>query len=114
MALKDQKCVPCSGDMPPLSQEKEDELSGKLDGWELIREGTHRIRKEYKLDSFSEAIAFVREVGRLAEQQDHHPDIHVYYRKVVLEFTTHKINGLSENDFIMADKVDQLMLIGAG
>lgn len=114
MSLKDKKCVPCSGRTPPLSQQEEIGLLSRIHGWELVRREPHRIRKTFNLDSFHEAIGFVREVARIAEKEDHHPDIHVYYRKVVLEFSTHAIGGLSENDFIMADKVDELMAIGVG
>lgn len=77
----------------------------KLD-WEVI-EGK-KIRHEFKFKDFAESMAFVNKVADLAEQEGHHPNIHIYYSKVVIDLTTHNIKGLSENDFIMAAKIEEI------
>ena len=77
----------------------------KLD-WEVI-EG-RKIRHEFKFKSFQESMEFVNRVADLAEQENHHPNIHIYYSRVVIDLTTHSIKGLSENDFIMAAKIEDL------
>lgn len=77
----------------------------KLD-WEVME--NKKIRHEFKFKNFSEAIKFVNKVADLAEQENHHPNIHIYYNRVVIDLTTHNIKGLSENDFIMAAKIENL------
>ncbi|HUQ85438.1 MAG TPA: 4a-hydroxytetrahydrobiopterin dehydratase [Candidatus Limnocylindrales bacterium] len=104
--LKNKKCVPCEGGVKPL---KHDEyrayLRNELKDWIDIEE--KRIVKEYKFKNFQEALGFVNKVGVLAESEGHHPDIYLHsWNKVKLTLSTHAIGGLSENDFIMASKID--------
>ena len=107
MSLRDKKCVPCSGGMPPLSAAEAGKYLLNLNNnWEII--GNKKIRREFKFKDFTEAMAFANKVAQIAEAEDHHPDMHIFYRKVILELSTHAIGGLSENDFIVASKVDFL------
>lgn len=99
------KCVPCEGDQEPLSRKDALEYVGKVSSWDLS-DDTKKISRTFKFKDFMEGIGFVNDVARLAEDEGHHPDISIRYRKVTLELTTHAIKGLSENDFIMASKVD--------
>ena len=105
-ALADQECVPCKGGVPPLSEEEYSPLLAQLDGWE-VRDGL-RLWKSYKFKDFIEALGFVNRVGRIAEEQGHHPDLHLYWGRVDVELTTHKIKGLSSSDFVMAAKIDRV------
>lgn len=104
MAAK--KCVPCEGGTPPLEAEKVQEYLKEVEGWEV--QENKLIGKIFKFKTFREAISFVNRVANLAEEEQHHPDIIIRYRKVTFELTTHAIKGLSENDFIMASKIDWL------
>jgi len=118
MDLRQTHCVPCEGGTPPLSDEKEDEMlkqvqhdptegSGQA-GWILLRDGTHKITKQFKFGGFKKAIEFVNKIADLAESEGHHPDIKIFYNKVQLDLFTHAVGGLSKNDFIMASKVNEL------
>ncbi|OGN07246.1 MAG: hypothetical protein A2940_00570 [Candidatus Wildermuthbacteria bacterium RIFCSPLOWO2_01_FULL_48_29] len=103
--LVGKKCVPCEGGIPPLEREKIQEYIKELDsGWE-VREGKMVVRR-FTFKTFREAIDFVNRVASLAEREGHHPDIIIRYNKVTLELSTHAIGGLSENDFILASKID--------
>ena len=104
--LAAKKCIPCEGGTPPLEHDKIQEYLKEIEGWEL--ENDKLIKKTFKFKTFRESIDFVNRVANLAEQENHHPDIIIRYRKVVFELTTHAIKGLSENDFIMASKIDLL------
>lgn len=106
--LLSKKCIPCSIDMPPMSREKAEELLKEVSGWELKEEsGVLRIRKDFKCKNFKEALAFVNQVGEIAESEGHHPNISIHdWNRVSFENYTHKIKGLSENDFILAAKID--------
>ena len=85
-------------------------LRGKIVAvWKVV--GGKKLQREWRWKSFAEAAAWVNRVAALAEQEGHHPDLHWYYRTVVLELTTHAIGGLSENDFILAAKIDQLGVV---
>jgi len=107
MNLADRKCIPCRGGMPPLKEDEARNYLSQLDkDWELTTRQT--ISREFRFPSFVEAIAFVNRVAQIAEEEDHHPDITINYRKVRLELTTHAIDGLSQNDFIIAAKADRL------
>lgn len=108
MQLKNKHCKPCEGAVMPLSDQEEDSLLDQVDSWDLYRSGSHRIQKQFVLNGFKKAIEFVEKVAQVAELEDHHPDIHIHYNKVVLQMTTHAINGLSENDFIVASKIDTI------
>jgi 4a-hydroxytetrahydrobiopterin dehydratase len=107
MALADQQCVPCRGGVPPLVAERIAELLRQLEpGWESVRD--HHLRKTYKLRDFKSALAFVDRIGAMASEQGHHPDLQLAWGKVVVEIWTHKIDGLTESDFIFAAKCDRL------
>jgi len=91
--------------VPPLKGEQLQRLSEQLGGsWAVVDE--HHLAKEYRFPNFAEALAFANRVGELAEEQGHHPDIHLAWGKVLLEVWTHKIDGLTESDFIFAAKAD--------
>ncbi len=106
MGLAEQTCVPCRGGVPPLEPDKVAELLRQLTGWQAL--GNHHLRKEYRFKDFAGALEFVNRVGALAEEQRHHPDVRLSYGEVVLEIFTHKIDGLTESDFILAAKCDAL------
>ncbi|OLS15668.1 MAG: hypothetical protein RBG13Loki_0703 [Promethearchaeota archaeon CR_4] len=108
MELLKKKCVPCEGGIPPLSDDEEDKLVNQVAGWELNRGSMHKLEREFKFKNFERALAFVNKVGTIAESEGHHPDIHIYYSKVLLELYTHAIGGLSENDFIVAAKINAI------
>ena len=106
-ALAERQCVPCKGGVPPLKGQELAKLAGQLDGgWQVVAE--HQLEKEYRFENFRDALAFTNKVGELAEQQQHHPDIYLAWGKVKLTLWTHKIDGLTESDFVMAAKADQL------
>lgn len=106
--LVQKKCLPCEGGVAPYSQADAEEQLMKLTGWRLTHDGK-RIRKNWKLKNFMEGIEFFNAVARVAEADQHHPDLHLEeYRKVWIELWTHAIGGLSENDFILAAKIDEL------
>jgi 4a-hydroxytetrahydrobiopterin dehydratase len=102
----DQACVPCKGGTPPLTAEEYQPLLEQLTGWEVRLE--RRLWKSYRFKNFVEAVDFVNRVTPLAEAEGHHPDLHVSWGRVGVELWTHKIDGLSSSDFIMAAKIDRL------
>lgn len=106
--LLSKKCVACEGGIPPLTKEESKKYLSQTLGWELLA-GAKKIKKEFTFKNFKEAMQFVNHVADLAESEGHHPDIYVYYNKVQLDLWTHAIGGLSENDFIVAAKVNALM-----
>jgi 4a-hydroxytetrahydrobiopterin dehydratase len=106
--LRTKKCKPCEGGVPPVPKDEAIRLLEDLPGWSLSDDGI-RIRREWTVRNFMSAIEFFQRVAELAEQEGHHPDLHlVGYRNVAIELWTHAIGGLSENDFIVAAKIDQL------
>lgn len=103
--LSMKNCTPCRGGVPPLKGESLEKLHRQLaKGWQIIDD--HHLKKEYLFKNFSEALAFTNKLGEIAEQEGHHPDILLSYGKVEIQLWTHKINGLSESDFILAAKYD--------
>ena len=104
--LKDKKCVPCEGGVKPLTPDEYGSyLRTALSGWNDVDQ--KQIEKEYKFKDFRQALDFVNKVGEIAESEGHHPDIYLHgWNKVKLTLTTHAIGGLSENDFILASKID--------
>jgi len=104
--LAQETCIPCRGGDPPLKGEELDALQEKLgNGWQIINE--HHLEKEYIFADFIQALDFTVKVGEVAENQGHHPDIYLAWGKVKLTIWTHKIDGLTESDFILAAKADQ-------
>ena len=104
--LASKTCVPCRGDVPPLKGTELQELSRQVPGWEVVDE--HHLRREFRFKNFREALDFVNRVGELAEEQAHHPDIDFGWGRAAVKIFTHKIDGLTESDFILAAKVDRL------
>lgn len=106
--LVQKKCLPCEGGVAALTLPEAQEQLARLSGWRLIREG-QRIRKDWTVKNFMAGIDFFNRVAQLAEDEGHHPDLQLEgYRKVSIELWTHAIGGLSENDFILAVKIDRL------
>jgi len=104
--LADKRCVPCRGGVPPLKGDDLLELQAKVPEWTVTNE--HHLHREYRFPDFKQALAFVNRVGEVAEEQGHHPDIMLAWGKVGVTLWTHKIDGLTESDFVMAAKIDRL------
>ena len=105
--LHKKTCEPCKGGIPPLTNEQIIPLLKQIDPqWNVV--DNHHLTKEYTFKNFVDALNFTNKVGDLAESEDHHPDIHLSWGKVIVTIWSHKINGLHENDFIFAAKCDQL------
>ena len=102
--LASRECVPCRGGVPPLEGDEIETLLKELDGWEVV-EG-HHLAKSFKFENFRDALALVNRASRLAEEQGHHPDISFGWGYVRFTIWTHKIDGLTESDFILAAKID--------
>ncbi len=102
--LSQKKCVPCQTGQPALKGQALQDLHSQLSDWECVDE--HHLQKNYKFKNFKDALSFVNDVGHLAEEEGHHPEISFGWGHVDLKIWTHKINGLSESDFILADKCD--------
>lgn len=106
MNLADQQCIPCRGDVPPLSRDRADELLAELgDDWRLDDAG--HLTRPFKFKNFVDALAFANRVGVIAEQQAHHPDLYVAWGQCRVEIWTHKIDGLTDSDFFLAAKVSR-------
>lgn len=106
-SLAKKKCVPCKGGVPPLKGKELIELSKELgNGWKVVQE--HHLEKEYKFPDFRQALDFTNQVGEIAEKEGHHPDILLSWGKVKITLWTHKIDGLTESDFILAAKCDEI------
>lgn len=106
--LHDKHCQPCEQGAQPMTVAEARNRLGELDGWEL-KEGGDAIRREWDQEDFGSAMAFLGHVAEVAEREDHHPDLHLTnYRHVAIELSTHAIGGLSENDFILAAKIDDI------
>jgi 4a-hydroxytetrahydrobiopterin dehydratase len=104
--LATKECKPCKGDVPPLKGEELQKLYKDLgDGWDLVDE--HHLEKDYSFPDFARALTFTNKVGNIAEQEDHHPEITVGYGHVKVQVWTHKIDGLTESDFIFAAKTEK-------
>jgi 4a-hydroxytetrahydrobiopterin dehydratase len=101
MELQKEKCVPCQGGMPTVTDKEIDLFFRELQHWSVVE-------KSFKFKDFAEALAFTNKVGKMAEKEGHHPDILTEWGKVTVSWWTHKINGLHKNDFVMAAKTDSL------
>ena len=105
MELHKKKCVPCENGGTPLTEAEAIKNLGKVPGWKLDE---RKIAREFVFQDFKDAMKFVNTVSDIAEEEGHHPDIHIHWNKVLLELWTHSMNGLSENDFIVAAKINVL------
>lgn len=105
-ALADKQCVPCRGGHPPLRGDDLRKMQAQVSGWDAVNE--HHLSKAFQFPDFKGALAFVNRVGDLAEAQGHHPDIYLAWGKARVDIWTHKIDGLTESDFILAAKIDAL------
>jgi len=107
MELTKKKCKPCEGGVPPLKPDEINDYLNQLNtNWDV--KDQKQIEKTFKFKNFKEALDFANKVGEIAEYEQHHPDIHVFYGKVIIDLATHAIGGLSENDFIVAAKIEEL------
>ena len=108
--FKNTKCIPCQGGIPPLDKEGIDKLYPLIENEWLVEDNIKLIRS-FKFTDFKSAISFVNDIADLAEDEAHHPYIHINYKTIKVILFTHKINGLHENDFLMASKIDKLYKI---
>ncbi|MGA7919386.1 MAG: 4a-hydroxytetrahydrobiopterin dehydratase [Candidatus Acidiferrales bacterium] len=104
--LASKNCVPCRGGVPPLAGGELEVLSKQVPQWKVV--DGHHIVRDFTFPDFAQALAFVNKVGAIAEEQGHHPDIALSWGKAQVTTWTHKINGLTESDFILAAKIDQI------
>jgi 4a-hydroxytetrahydrobiopterin dehydratase len=105
--LADRECVPCKGGVPRLTGNPLRNLESELDhGWRAVND--HHLEKEFQFKDFRQALTFTNQVGELAESAGHHPDIYLAWGKVKITLWTHKIDGLTESDFILAARIEQL------
>ena len=104
--LAEKTCVPCRGGVPPLTAEQIKPLAVQVKNWNV--ENNHHLEREFKFPDFKAALEFVNKAGAIAEEQAHHPDIYLAWGKVQIKIWTHKIDGLTESDFILAAKIDQV------
>jgi 4a-hydroxytetrahydrobiopterin dehydratase len=106
MSLADQRCVPCKGGVPPLQGEELGRFTAEVPGWEVV--DGHHIVRSFAFPDFAAALEFVNQVGAVAEEEGHHPDLCLSWGRVDVKTYTHKINGLTESDFVLAAKIDRL------
>ncbi len=104
--LANKRCIPCRGGVPALAKPRIDVLLTELDNWSI--DESYPLVKEFRFLNFKDALAFVNRVGEIAEEQGHHPDIELTHGFVRIRIFTHKIQGLTESDFILAAKIDQI------
>ena len=109
MSLAGKQCKPCTGGVPPLQGEELARLQAQLQGWQVV--GGHHLQKMFAFPDFRAALAFVNRVGELAEREGHHPDLYLAWGRVEAKIWTHKIDGLTESDFILAAKIDTVFEI---
>ncbi len=106
--LAKKKCVPCEGGTPPLALREVDELLKWVKGWAAL--GNQQLDQEFKFKNFDAAMTFVDQVAKIAQAENHHPNIYLHdWNQVKITLMTHAVGGLSENDFILAAKIDQLL-----
>src|SRR5262245_28141882 len=104
MGLSEKTCVSCLGSIPPLTAAEIKPLAMQVQNWNVVND--HHLEKEFRFPDFRTALDFTNKIGAIAEEQGHHPDIFLAWGKVGVKIWTHKINGLTESDFILAAKVD--------
>ena len=100
-------CVPCTGEVPPMKVAEIAEYLRQMPGWQVVN--NHHLEKEFRFPDFLQALAATNRVGKLAEEQGHHPDLHLGWGRLKVEIWTHKIDGLTESDFILAAKIDEIV-----
>ena len=105
--LAGKRCVPCEGGVKPYSRQDAEAQLAALEGWRLSEDGK-RIRREWEVKDFLSGLAFFEEVGRIAEAEGHHPDLHLAWGRVRMEIWTHSIDGLSVSDFVFSAKAERL------
>ena len=108
--LANKKCVPCEGNIPPFKVDEIQKYLKKVDGWEVLKDGDQNyfIEKNFKFENFIKSQDFVVDVGKIAEQEGHHPDISYGWGYAKIKISTHAIKGLAESDFILAAKIDKI------
>jgi len=106
VALAEKSCTPCRGGIPPLTESEAAAYHAQAPDWALV-DDTKRIERTYRFKNFAEAFRFVERAAALAEAEGHHPDLLLSWGKVEVKIWTHKINGLTESDFILAAKIDR-------
>ena len=106
-ALAKLQCEPCQGGVPALTPEQIKPLLAQLSGWEVVND--HHLSKTYAFKNFVQGLLFTNKIGEIAEQQQHHPDIHLAYDAVTITIWTHKIDGLTHSDFVLAAKCDAVV-----
>jgi 4a-hydroxytetrahydrobiopterin dehydratase len=104
-SLAEKHCVPCRGGVPPLKGEELKNMQSQVTGWQVVDE--HHLEKSFTFPDFKTALSFVNRVGEIAEAEGHHPDLYLAWGKVGVKTWTHKIDGLTESDFILAAKIDK-------
>ena len=109
--LKDKKCVPCEGGVIPFDISEIHKYQKKVDGWEILQDTKKKffLNKRFNFNNFIESQKFINKIGEISEDEGHHPDILFGWGYAEIKITTHAIEGLSENDFILAAKIDQLV-----
>ncbi|MDP3985490.1 MAG: 4a-hydroxytetrahydrobiopterin dehydratase [bacterium] len=108
--LTKKRCVPCEGGMPPFTREEAERYLPEVPGWQLGADG-RAIRREFAMKDFKDAMAFINKVAEVAEAENHHPDMELFeWNKLRFILSTHAIGGLSENDFILAAKINALIV----
>ena len=105
--LAEKSCIPCTGGVPPLAGEEQDRLAKELeDDWKIV--DRHHLERRFTFDDFAAPLDLVNRIGRLAEEEGHHPELTLTWGRVDVRIWTHKIDGLTESDFVLAAKIDQL------
>ncbi len=108
--LRNKKCIPCHDkNIEPLNREDVMRLNEELSGWS-VSEDNNTISKEFQFETFVQSVNFINQVADISEMEGHHPDIHCFYNKVRLDISTHAVSGLTENDFILASKIDGILM----
>jgi len=110
MDFANKKCVPCEGGTPPMPRVEAENNLKEVSNWSLFEDGVLKIKRNFKFKNFAEALTFVNKVGEIAEFEGHHPDICFGWGKVEVVLYTHAVGGLSENDYIVAAKINQISL----
>jgi len=105
--LRQKHCVPCEGGMPPMTHEEIQKYAPNVPEWNIIDD--KKVVRDFKFKDFMESMAFVNKIAPIAEAEGHHPDIYIFYNLVRIELSTHAVKGLSENDFILAAKIGDLV-----